>query len=102
MTYCPERLEDMYPSVYYQVYPHVNQICEMYDTSSNPDFYPCPRRHAVERMADEICSKVMLEMRDAADEQDISAQQFRGGFFRDLVFILLVRELLGRRRRRRF
>jgi hypothetical protein len=105
MTYCPERLEDMYPSVYYQVYPHVRQMCEMYDTSSNPDFYPCPRRHAVERMADEICSRVMLEMRDASDEldgEDIIAQQFRGGPFRDLVFILLIRELLGRRRRGSF
>jgi hypothetical protein len=44
-------------------------------------------------------------MRDASDEldgEDIIAQQFRGGPFRDLVFILLIRELLGRRRRGRF
>ncbi|HBI26190.1 MAG: hypothetical protein PHX16_07845 [Syntrophaceticus sp.] len=99
MTYCPEQLEDMYPYVYCRVYPHVEQMCEMYDTSSNPDFYPCPRSHAVERMADEICSRVMLEMRDAADDEDMSTRQFRGGLFRDLVFILLIRELLRRRRR---
>jgi hypothetical protein len=40
----------------------------------------------------------MRLLRDASIEEDISTQQFGRGLLRDLVLILLIRELLRRRR----
>ncbi|MDD4675382.1 MAG: hypothetical protein PHX31_07015 [Syntrophaceticus schinkii] len=98
MTYAREPLDAMYPEVYHRVYPHVKHMCEMYDNPSNPDFYPYPTRQGVEKMADHIYNRVLMEMRDASIEEDISTQQFGRGLLRDLVLILLIRELLRRRR----
>lgn len=98
MTYFREPLDAMYPDIYHRVYPHVKQMCEMYDNPSNPDFYPYPTRHGIEKMTDHIYNKVLPEMRDVSTEEDISAQQFRRGLLRDLILILLIRELLRRRR----
>jgi len=92
---CPicemEHLEAMYPDVYYQVNPMVEKYCMMYDVPSNPGFYPCPTRAAVEQAADYICQCMM------ANPQSPATEQFRG-ILRPLVLILLIRALLRRRR----
>jgi len=88
----------MYPEVYYRVYPYVKQMCEMYDNSSNPDLYPYPTREAVEKMTDSIYHRVMAEMKNLSADEEITVKQFERGLFRSLIAILLIRELLRRRR----
>jgi len=93
-----EPLDSMYPEVYYRVYPYVKQMCEMYDNSSNPDLYPYPTREAVEKMTDSIYHRVMAEMKNLSTDEEITIKQFERGLFRSLIAILLIRELLRRRR----
>jgi len=93
-----EPLDSMYPEVYYRVYPYVKQMCEMYDNSSNPDLYPYPTREAVEKMTDSIYHRVMAEMKNLSADEEITVKQFERGLFRSLIAILLIRELLRRRR----
>lgn len=93
-----EPLDSMYPEVYYRVYPYVKQMCEMYDNSSNPDLYPYPTREAVEKMTDSIYHRVMGEMKNLSADEEITVKQFERGLFRSLIAILLIRELLRRRR----
>lgn len=115
-NYPSESLESMYPDIYNRVYPKVQHMCNMMDTPNNPQMYPCPRREAVERMTDDIYMQVMNEMDenywDTMTQQQIPGYDDyygggyrrgsfrRGGFLRDIVSIILIRELLGRRRRR--
>ncbi|MDR9756114.1 MAG: hypothetical protein ACN4A7_09395 [Thermacetogeniaceae bacterium] len=93
-----EPLDSMYPDVYYRVYPYVKQMCEMYDNSSNPDLYPYPTREAIEKMTDSIYNRVMAEMKNLSSDEEITVKQFGRGLFRSLIAILLIRELLRRRR----
>lgn len=83
-----EPLTAMYPDVYYSVYPVVQQMCDMYDNPSNPDFYPHPSRSAVERLADDIYYSVV---------GDPMMMQEGRGLLRALILILLIRELIRRR-----
>ena len=94
---CPrEHLESMYPEEYHRVYPMVKMYTEMYDIPSNPNFFPYPTREAVEHMADCICNSFCT-----AEETEVN-QQFGVGFgrrfLRSFVLVLLIRELLRRRR----
>ncbi len=103
-----ERLEDMYPEVYRIVYPKVLNMCCMMDVPGNPEMYPHPRREAVERMVDEIFEQCVCEMGDPEkwrDDEENDRQFVTGigpGFgrrrlLRDLISILLIRELIRRR-----
>jgi len=93
---CPlyemEHLESMYPEEYYRVYPMVQKCCEIYDVPTNPGFYPYPTRAAVEQMTDYIHQSCL------AAQTVPAAEQYRGGILRPLILILLIRELLRRRR----
>lgn len=85
------QLMDMYPDIYRRVYPRVQGVCQHYDLPSNPRMYPRVDPTMVEEMVEEayrLCT------------QEISAEQWGRGAIRDLVTILIIRELLGRRRRR--
>ena len=121
MEYPTERLEDMYPDIYRRVYPRVMQMCMMKDVPGNPEMYPNPSRAAVERMTDDIYRDVSAEMGYNEDDDSwgtMDDRQFApyyggpyyGGFYgypgfgfgrrrflRDLIGILLIRQLLGRR-----
>ncbi|MBU5675908.1 hypothetical protein KQI88_05730 [Alkaliphilus sp. MSJ-5] len=103
-----ESLESMYPEIYHRVYPKVMHMCMMMDHPNNPEMYPCPRRETVERMADDIYMQTMMEMGGEWEDWQPMSQQFpefgrdrfgRRPFLRDLIFILLIRQLLRRRGR---
>lgn len=99
---CPTAsLESMYPDVYHMIHPKVRHMCMMMDTPNNPEMYPCPRRETVERMTDEIHMQVMSEMGGEYGNWDPMYQQFpefrRNNFLRNIVSIILIRELLFRR-----
>lgn len=84
-----ETLDQMYPEIYYKCYPVVKRACEMYDVPSNPMFYPYPTRAAVQQLADYCCQQIESDPAFMMDRQ--------GRLFRDLVLILLLRQLLFRR-----
>lgn len=114
--YPVERLEDMYPDVYKRVYPAVKRKCEQMDIPSATGVYPHPTRDMVERMINEAYVEVGGEScywgNQGYPRQD-TRQPFGygpyyapygygygyggGRFVRDLVGVLLIRQLLGRR-----
>lgn len=87
-------LADLYPDIYRRVYPSVTEVCDQYDIWGNPRMYPRVDPTLLDEMVD------MVYRREIANPY---AQQFTSGrIFRDLISILIIRELLGRRRRRRY
>lgn len=110
-----ERLEDMYPEIYRRVHPKIRRKCECEDVPGNPSMFPNPTRAAVERMTDEIyretCAELGIGYDDdmcGCDKRQIGFGGFPGfggfgfgrrRFLRDLISVLLIRELLFRRGR---
>ncbi|KAB3531831.1 hypothetical protein [Alkaliphilus serpentinus] len=83
------RLMDMYPDVYNRIHPRVQELCHHLDVPSNPRMYP----YVEPRMLEEMVGQIY--------ETEINmphAQQYRG-ILRDLITVLFIRELIGRRRR---
>ena len=99
-----DQLERMYPRVYYIVNPIVIRQCDYMDDTYGPDYIPT--REELERMIDSIYSqaesRVMAEMPAKAKHGNPDGNPDGNPFLRGLVGTLLVRELLGRRRGRRF
>jgi hypothetical protein len=99
-----ESLGSMYPEIYHRVYPKVRDMCMIMDTPANPGMYPAPNRAIVERMVDDIYRRTVAEIGDPdghfreGDERQFTAFSGRG-LLRDLIFILLIRELFRRRGR---
>ena len=102
-------LERMYPDTYRIVHPMVVSACNMASMPVSEEM--------LDRMTDDIYDRasqdsrisidinIDLESRDDSDSRQISEQsrqrrpRRRNRFFRDLIRILLLRELLGRRQR---
>lgn len=102
-------LERMYPDTYRIVYPMVVSACDMVTMPVTEDM--------VDRMTDDIYDRaandsrisidinVEMETREESNDRQISGEtrqrrpRRRNRFFRDLIRILLLRELLRRRRR---
>ncbi|MBC7765758.1 MAG: hypothetical protein H7Y41_04655 [Hyphomonadaceae bacterium] len=100
IPFVAERIEDMYPQIYYSIHAHVLEKLKITGISA---MYAMPNRQMVESMADDIYDKMIAEM-GVSPEQAQTEQFFlpvfgRRGLFRDLIGILLLNELLGRRRR---
>jgi hypothetical protein len=95
-----EELEAMYPRVYRIIYPHVKYQCDMFDSKNG---MMNPTREQVEAMVDDIQRKVEpeVDMEINLPTEEAERQFGFGGrrLFRDLVSILLLRQLLRRRRR---
>ena len=82
------RLMDMYPDCYRRIYPQVQEMCHHMDVPTNPRMYPYVDPTMLEEMINQVYA---MEMGEATSQQR--------GFLRDLIGILFIRELLGRRRR---
>lgn len=95
-------LETMYPKMYYHAYPAVTGYCDMMGIKPGVDF--SPTREQLDSMVDGIYRNVESQL--PAEEGDWEPRQPFGGFggfgrrrfLRDLIAILLIRELLRRRR----
>lgn len=104
-SYPAASLESMYPDIYNRIHPRVRHMCMMMDTPNNAEMYPCPRRQTVERMTDDIYMQMMSEMGREYGNWDPMYQQYPeygggfsgGSFLRDIISIILIRELLFRR-----
>ncbi len=98
-----DQLESMYPKCYYIINPEVNRHCDMFNKIYGAMYNPS--RKQLEEIVDEIDNSVGSYV-DAEyqerDENDADYRQFGSGsrrrFRRDLISILLLRELLRRRR----
>lgn len=102
-------LERMYPDTYRIVYPMVVSACNMVTMPVTEEM--------IDRMTDDIYDRaandsrinidinIEIESREESNDRQISDEsrqrrpRRRNRFFRDLIRILLLRELLGRRRR---
>ncbi|MBM7614763.1 hypothetical protein [Alkaliphilus hydrothermalis] len=82
------RLMDMYPACYRRIYPQVQEMCRHMDVPTNPRMYPYVDPTMLEEMINQVYA---MEMGEATSQQR--------GFLRDIITILFIRELLGRRRR---
>lgn len=102
-TMAEEQLERMYPRVYHIIYPEVIQCCDTIDMTCG--FFNVPSCEEVERMVEDICTRkekdVELALKQECRETGEERQLALGGrrLFRNLVTILLIRELIRRRRR---
>ncbi|KXG79000.1 hypothetical protein [Thermotalea metallivorans] len=87
-------VERMYPEIYHRIYPHVCRICDREDHPYNHRMYPFPKREIIDRMVDEVYGQM------EEDEMYRTPDGFgsQRNLLRDLIAILLIRELLDRRR----
>lgn len=98
-----DQLESMYPKCYYIIYPEVNRHCDMFNKMYGTMYNPS--RKQLEEIVDEIDNSVGSYVDAEYQERDenyTENRQFglgsRRRFRRDLISILLLRELLRRRR----
>jgi len=99
-------LKKMYPKIYVMIFPMVKKHCDMIESRYGAMY--CPGTDEMDRICTEICDKCegdyMDEDCDRSDDEDMRQRRRRGrrGTIRDLTRILLIKDLIGRRRRRRF
>lgn len=104
----------VYPEVYYKLQPYIMMVCDEMGTN-----YMMPTQEMVEQMSDNIydeACRIYPELEEYANNNDynsgVQSIQYdryghypygrryrRRGLFRDLIDILLLTELFGRRRR---
>lgn len=96
-------LERLYPQSYYIIYPEVVRQCNRLDQVYGPMYMP--NREQLEPVVDEIYNNVENQLN--VDTRDYDSAQYgyrrrRRGFLGDLIWFVLLGELFGRRRRRRY
>ena len=105
MNVCADDLERMYPEVYRVVYPMVCFACDNIRTPVNEQMIDTMTDDIYDRVEADgrINVEVSVEVRNenSAETQDTRQRRprRRNRFLRDLIRILLLRELLGRRPR---
>ena len=105
MNVCADDLERMYPEVYRVVYPMVCFACDNIRTPVNEQIIDTMTDYIYDRVEADgrINVEVSVEVRNenSAETQDTRQRRprRRNRFLRDLIRILLLRELLGRRPR---
>ena len=104
----------VYPDVYYKVQPFVMMVCDEMDAGN----FEMPAQETIRETSDQIYEDVCRVHPDLAERDHyrgmsyeaasayeladnfVEAQQFfGGGFFNDLIDIMLLNELFRRRRR---
>ena len=90
-----EDLERLYPKFYLRTYPMVKQHCDMIESRYGAMY--CPTDEEMDYTCKQICDKYEEYFKD----DDVMQRQGSGRRRRDEEFIrtLLIRELLGKRRR---
>jgi hypothetical protein len=102
MPMMQQQLESMYPRTYHIVFPRVQYHCDMLDMNYGCAY--CPTQDQVDDMCDRICKEVEKDveacMKDDMREEGDRQIGFGGRFLLNaFVRTLIIRELLGRRRR---
>lgn len=102
VTMSEHHLERMYPRVYYIIYPEVVRYCDMMDMTYGSMHIPTPEE--IKRITDDISVKVEVDVevaikKDSRESEERQLGLVGRGLLRSLIGILLLRELLRRRRR---
>ncbi|MFZ7130905.1 MAG: hypothetical protein ACOWWR_00930 [Eubacteriales bacterium] len=96
-----QELESMYPTIYFIVYPMVCRYCDMMDNTYG-DMY-VPNQKELSNMVDKMMEEMDIEnIPMEPKSKDVSTKQWNRDAARDLLSILFLRELLDRRRYRRY
>ncbi len=102
MYYCEQAAENMYPKMYKDIYPHVKGMCENADNPNNPMMFPFPNEEVVDNMVQDIYK----EFKNNKPKEEVAGEEEHENMYRirrrdteDFIKVLLLRELLGRRRR---
>lgn len=103
MDMSQSQLESMYPNIYNVVYPHVKHHCDMFEAKYG---MANPTKQQLDDMMDDIYNKVDGQIDMMPQREDERPDGFGHGglgfgrrpFLRDLIGILLIRQLLARRR----
>jgi len=101
ILYCENAAAKMYPKIYKEIYPFVVNTCEMEDYYGNPEMQPFPREEKVQKMVEEIYENYRKRDKKTRGEEGELEDLYRikRSDLQDLIMILLLRELLDRRRR---
>ena len=100
------KLKKMYPKIYIILFPMVKNHCDKIEAKYGAMY--SPGADEMERMCTEICEKCEEDYKDEdcdrSDDEDMRQRRRRRrrGPIKDLIRILFIKDLLGRRRRRRF
>lgn len=91
------QLEEMYPDIYRTVYPSVSYACDRIHAQYG-DMY-VPNREEFDEMVEGIQNNV-IENIESSQTQEVDVNQWNrnSSEVSDLISILLIRELIGRRR----
>jgi len=94
------QLEEMYPRIYFIIYPIIIHHCDLLD-AQHGDMH-VPSKDTFNEMVESVHSRVSDDL-DANNQQGIEIKQWNRDTpeVRDLISIILLRELLQRRRRPR-
>ena len=103
LYYCHAEANKMFPESYHKIMPYVKRKCEMVDTENNPMMNPFPSKETVDKMVKEIHEEYKKDY-GVNFEEDIEESykltRYNGYIGRDIIGILLLSQLLGRRGRR--
>lgn len=101
--YCEKQAEKMYPDNYNKMYPYVIRKCNEKDLEEDTNMNPFPNQETFDEMVDEIYEEYQRDNGNKGNsgKNHNMMRRYDGYFGRDLIGILLLRELLGRRRGRR-
>ena len=87
-----------YPDIYYRLHPYALQVISQWKSAKAPI-----NEDTLEAMTAHVCALALQDdpsLQYFFPEGDLQTAQFGGGLFRDIVSIILIGELFGRRRRR--
>lgn len=92
-----EDLKMLYPKIYITIYPMVKHHCDMM-VSMYGTMY-CPGKDEMDHICKEVCDKYEEHHNDDDDDDYMRQTELRriGRGIQDLIRILFIRELLGRR-----
>lgn len=96
-----KQLEMMYPDIYFIILPHVKHHCDKMEEKHGK--MHCPDKEEMKEIIEDICKKVEKDMdeddkKDECRDEERRPRPFgRGRLLRDLIGILLINELIGRR-----
>lgn len=93
------QLEMYYPEIYFKIYPSIKNHCDNIENKYGNN--QCPSKHEIDIIIEEISIMIEKDL-DGEDKKDCGEkkkrQYGRGRLVRDLVGIMLLNELIGRRR----
>ena len=97
-----EYFAGMYGENCNKMMPYVKRVVDKMEHKGDMIYEEYPERDMVDGMLDEAYNNMVADMPELADESAVERQYYGPRrFARDLLGILLINELVGRRRRRR-